>query len=1026
MAYFLDLNRRYKTMGLYSNAVRLEDKSSFNTVDYICKKVVSEKGVRGRRADFEYINRNMWQRIDTDSYVILSLPHTPDVRMEGLLPTDDNDPVSGARPLRGTISAYLKLKGLSDVETKIEYVSSHGSSLPAKRQAILVTEDMTIARISQEYFLKQRQLADLDEADGRALGLTFALNDRHLRVQDSRAKRIRQLRTDRIKRESHVESTILLFASLKEFSHLYRWFPSLIFGMLDNWLYDPKVIQTKFENLSSVEARYIGRSLSKALKARKTAEAGVDQWLLNYPALVECCGRHPFFLPLCVSLAQQKLIHAPWGLKFRVLFGATISVADVVTDIYAINMFWRTGRSSYAIANLAMVLCAMLMQVLLMFIQYRRRGPLVILRESLIVLSNMKPAVDAYRICSGKRGHAEDLFEPLAEMAYSKCIDMFGENIPGGVLQLYAYAVSDKSGAGPLISILVSLLSTAYTSTILSLDLDTNPDSRKRYPSLYGYVPDDSSRRQMCFLFTFCICFSQVSMRSIFAALVLSVGPQFMGLYIAGDICLYLLIKLLRSDLRYSLNLSGSVSWVASLFVRVGIKMIVDFTCIFHFRSPFEMGGLVWTMSIFVSHALLHAAGHLYSELYDGANKMPYSLLMPVLVGFELFFVLSFAGFILYMNRAFLGTFYSSFTGPQFACWRFMTSTSDEATFEIFACHPAYYESIRDEVVSWITQEQDKWELDRPAWLDDRKLAMIPPSLRKKGMKEAIDDSKVSPTAVKRSNSFGGAEGVGLEDALKEKYKNSLNTPKRLTKGKPPVVAPVVTPAGFLRRLSTIAVSGPDMIRRISDRSKPDIEPVGGGSDGAASQNPPGRRGSVMQSLLRLSTVVVPTSLASKAGSGRQVEEEEEEGDSSSSDEELQNNDANAERERRRLESHAARQEMKQRSNARTRKMSNFSLSYIPMDNEEENATKIRREKILAGKDSRSAENRKSALVPYGSGREGSNNSGSGSGRERRSALAPTSEGSAGGGSGSGSERERASGPESRAQSVVEPAVGFK
>ena len=49
----------------------------------------------------------------------------------------------------------------------------------------------------------------------------------------------------------------------------------------------PPVVKTKMLTLSKLEAYTIGRKLAKTLKGKKTAEAGVDQWMLAHPAMIK-------------------------------------------------------------------------------------------------------------------------------------------------------------------------------------------------------------------------------------------------------------------------------------------------------------------------------------------------------------------------------------------------------------------------------------------------------------------------------------------------------------------------------------------------------------------------------------------------------------------------------------------------------------------------------------------------------------------------------------------------------------------
>ena len=58
--------------------------------------------------------------------------------------------------------------------------------------------------------------------------------------------------------------------------------------------------------------------------------------------------------------------------------------------------------------------------------------------ELLIVLSLLKPAIDAKRVASGAVQEDNTVLDPQSEYIFMKCIEMFGESIPSSVLQTYA------------------------------------------------------------------------------------------------------------------------------------------------------------------------------------------------------------------------------------------------------------------------------------------------------------------------------------------------------------------------------------------------------------------------------------------------------------------------------------------------------------------------------------------------------------------------------------------------------------
>jgi len=99
-------------------------------------------------------------------------------------------------------------------------------------------------------------------------------------------------------------------------------------------------------------------------------------------------------------------------MKFRVYFGAIISLLDVYTDIDAIVRFFKEGNDHFAYANIAFVAVSLVIQLLTVFLQNQKRGMKLVAYESMIVLMMIKPAIDSKRVASGAKQEENTLFNP--------------------------------------------------------------------------------------------------------------------------------------------------------------------------------------------------------------------------------------------------------------------------------------------------------------------------------------------------------------------------------------------------------------------------------------------------------------------------------------------------------------------------------------------------------------------------------------------------------------------------------------
>jgi hypothetical protein len=355
-------------------------------------------------ADRDFLSRATWRATGSGGFEYVSSPEESEKRQhqEGVV--------------RAAYPSAMRIVKLAENETRLEYVihPDSGGSIPGWLMSFFFAADLAYVTEIQEYFQRLRRLSEYDEKDGAAVGDTFMI----------KTKKERQRKRGTSKYQSRVASVVKSHVALKEFSALHFWFPSLVAGMLSRKLSDMTFISTKLENLSNREAMQIGRSFSVPLRARKSAQAGCDVWINEYPALVFLAKSERFFVAFAQTVGQRKIETAPWGLFWKVGVGAVLSVLDVATDVYAIANFTLRRKEGYARAVIAGVSVSIAIQLLIVYGNGKKRGMKHVMKEAMIVLSGVKPAVDAFRVIGGAAAHEDDTFDPMYELILAKVVEM--------------------------------------------------------------------------------------------------------------------------------------------------------------------------------------------------------------------------------------------------------------------------------------------------------------------------------------------------------------------------------------------------------------------------------------------------------------------------------------------------------------------------------------------------------------------------------------------------------------------------
>jgi hypothetical protein len=132
------------------------------------------------------------------------------------------------------------------------------------------------------------------------------------------------------------------------------------------------------------------------------------------------------------ALAQKLLKEMKFGAKFRLYVGAGLSFLDMVTDVAMINQYMNTeGEEGYGRALLAMVALCLFFQLVVVWLQAHNGPKKEMVKELLIVLSALKPGVDAYRVARGQEQAAYAMVNPETELGKSRGGERRGEERTG-------------------------------------------------------------------------------------------------------------------------------------------------------------------------------------------------------------------------------------------------------------------------------------------------------------------------------------------------------------------------------------------------------------------------------------------------------------------------------------------------------------------------------------------------------------------------------------------------------------------
>jgi len=271
------------------------------------------------------------------------------------------------------------------------------------------------------------------------------------------------------------------------------------------------------------------------------------------------------------------------------------------------------------------------------------------------------------------------------------------------------------------------VLATAFTSTTIGFDLDTSPMKRSHSPTFYGYIPDGHKARLKVFLLMFLIMIAHVTSTSMGMAFLFTISPSSAYAYLAASMGVYLLYRMCRRDLHYWVPFEGKAGWILSIIARVAVKMIVDFTGCIHFRHPYELGGLYYSLTLLQAQVGSAVCAKLYVDATDGdAEALAAEMVYAIVATASVTWACSYSLFFAHIKLGYAGTFTDSRSAVKFVLNLFNDpKASDNQKAEVVTVSRRYWSSIEDVVRKFLAENWTAWEQEKPKWFNKAWIAVL-------------------------------------------------------------------------------------------------------------------------------------------------------------------------------------------------------------------------------------------------------------------------------------------------------------
>jgi hypothetical protein len=122
-------------------------------------------------------------------------------------------------------------------------------------------------------------------------------------------------------------------------------------------------------------------------------------------------------------------------------------------------------------------------------------------------------------------------------------------------------------------------MTTAFSSAMVSFDMDVSVANRKKSPDFYGLVKDTNLERIITFVVMMLLAAFHNLSRTIGVALLFAVSGSTTFVIMGAEMAVYIGFKVLRNDfVTFIPGLEGTLKYMVALVFHTVLKVVADYT----------------------------------------------------------------------------------------------------------------------------------------------------------------------------------------------------------------------------------------------------------------------------------------------------------------------------------------------------------------------------------------------------------------------------------------------------------------
>jgi len=188
---------------------------------------------------------------------------------------------------------------------------------------------------------------------------------------------------------------------------------------------------------------------------------------------------HKFFKPLMLTIGKATRHSTTWHKLAKSSGASLMSMLDVATDIYTINIYRGLGKHEHDTADLMtlLVLLSLGLQLILVAANHHRNKRKMLI-EMFGTVTFTKSAFNKFRVLTNAKMESHAIMPHVSEMMMFKMCEVFSESIPMSVIQVSNVLESEELDLIVLGALFTSVVFVAESVSYMTYMKDISEDSR--------------------------------------------------------------------------------------------------------------------------------------------------------------------------------------------------------------------------------------------------------------------------------------------------------------------------------------------------------------------------------------------------------------------------------------------------------------------------------------------------------------------------------------------------------------------